>query len=377
RGSLVNLGVRWGSKAMQSRVDEIAKSFLSIVSDDTETDAQRIWTAKQLVEFQPSDANVSASLAKLITPRTSAELANGLVEAIGLSESPAVGETLIASWPTLTPTVRQSALRALLARADWTKSLIAAFEAGQVELTDLSLEQKQALANHPDKQLAARVKPLLAKGGGLPDPDRQKVIDELLPIIEKTGDVANGKAVFKKTCAKCHTHSGEGTKIGPDLTGMAVHPKHELIIHILDPSRSVEGNFRIYTVQTDDGKVFTGLLASESKTAIELIDVEAKKHTILRENIEELIASKKSLMPEGVEKMHTPQELCDLLEFLTQRGKFLPIPLEKYSTVVSTKGMFNSEDAGVERLIFPDWKPKIFEGVPFVLVDPQGDKTPN
>lgn len=203
------------------------------------------------------------------------------------------------------------------------------------------------------------------------------MIDELLPTIEKTGDVASGKAVFKKTCAKCHTHSGEGTKIGPDLTGMAVHPKHELIIHILDPSRSVEGNFRIYTVQTDDGKVFNGLLASESKTAIELIDVEAKKHTILRENIDELISSKKSLMPEGVEKLHTPTEIRDLLEFLTARGKYLPISLDKVATIVSTKGMFNSEDAGVERLIFPDWKPKIFEGVPFVLVDPQGDKTSN
>jgi putative membrane-bound dehydrogenase-like protein len=377
RGLLVNLASRWGSKALEAHVAEIAKGFEAVASDDKAKDSERIAAAKQLVEFRKSDAEPIAMLVKLITPRTSAELANGFVEAIGASDSSVADETLIASWPTLTPTVRQTALRALLARADWTKSLVAAFEAGDIQLNDLSLEQKQALANHPDKQLAARVKPLLAKGGGLPNPDRQKVIDELLPVIEQSGDVANGKAVFKKTCAKCHTHSGEGTKIGPDLTGMAVHPKHELIIHILDPSRSVEGNFRIYTVQTDDGKVFNGLLASESKTAIELIDVEAKKHTILRENIEELIAGKKSLMPEGVEKTHTPAELRDLLEFLTARGKYLPIPLDKVATIVSTKGMFNSEDAGVERLIFSDWKPKIFEGVPFVLVDPNGEKTPN
>ena len=377
RGVLVNLAMRLGSKSLESHVAEIAKGFASIASDDKAKEAERIAAAKQLVEFKKFDAATTATLAKLITPRTSAELATGFVEAIGLSESNSSGETLIASWPTLTPTVRLTAMRALLARADWTKSLIAAIEAGAIELGDVSLEQKQALANHPDKELANRIKPLLAKGGGLPNPDRQKVIDELLPVIETTGDVPGGKAVFKKTCAKCHTHSGEGTKIGPDLTGMAVHPKHELVIHILDPSRSVEGNFRIYTVQTDDGKVFNGLLSSESKTAIELIDSEAKKHTILRENIEELTASKKSLMPEGVEKLHTPIELRDLLEFLTQRGKFLPLPLDKVATIVSTKGMFNSEDAGVERLIFDDWKPKIFEGVPFVLIDPNGNKTPN
>ena len=137
------------------------------------------------------------------------------------------------------------------------------------------------------------------------------------------------------------------------------------------------GNFRIYTVQTDDGKVFNGLLASESKTAIELIDVEAKKHTILRENIEELIASKKSLMPEGVEKLHTPIELRDLLEFLTQRGKFLPIPLDKVATVSTGKAMFYDGDHDEQRLLFADWKPKIFEGVPFVVVDPQEGKTLN
>ncbi len=377
RGALVNLATRWGSKALEAHIGEIAKGFRTVMSDDKAKETDRIVAAKQLVEFQKFDPAVTAEIAKLITPRTSAELANGLVEAIGLSEAAATGETLIASWPTLTPTVRLTAMRAMIARADWTKSLITAIEAGHIELGDLSLEQKQALANHPDKELAKRIKPLLAKGGGLPNPDRQKVIDELMPVIEKTGDVASGKAVFKKTCAKCHTHSGEGTKIGPDLTGMAVHPKHELIIHILDPSRSVEGNFRIYTVQTDDGKVFNGLLASESKTAIELIDSEAKKHTILRENIEELISSKKSLMPEGVEKLHTPTELRDLLEFLTQRGKFLPIPLDKAATVSTAKPLFHDGEHDEQRLLFPDWKPKLFEGIPFVLVDPQQGRALN
>src|SRR5437879_10762632 len=39
--------------------------------------------------------------------------------------------------------------------------------------------------------------------------------------------------------------------------------------------------------------------------------------------------------------------------------------------------MFYSEDATGERLVFADWKPKAFDGVPFVLVDPQGDKAKN
>jgi hypothetical protein len=39
--------------------------------------------------------------------------------------------------------------------------------------------------------------------------------------------------------------------------------------------------------------------------------------------------------------------------------------------------MFYNEDAPAERLIFKDWGTKTFEGVPFQLVDPQGDRVPN
>ncbi len=39
--------------------------------------------------------------------------------------------------------------------------------------------------------------------------------------------------------------------------------------------------------------------------------------------------------------------------------------------------MFYSFDATPERLVFRDWKPKEFKGVPFHLVDPKGDKIKN
>jgi putative heme-binding domain-containing protein len=191
------------------------------------------------------------------------------------------------------------------------------------------------------------------------------------------GNAAAGREVFKKHCAKCHVHSGEGTRIGPDLTGMAVHPKHELLTQILDPSRSVEGNFRAYTVVTSDGLVITGLLAGESQTTLELFDSEGNKRTLLREDVEQMVASSKSLMPEGFEKQLSQQEMADLLAFLTARGKFIPLDLSKVATVPSDQGMFYSREADVERLIFSDWEPKTFRGVPFHLIDPRGGRVPN
>ncbi|MCA1684387.1 MAG: c-type cytochrome [Planctomycetia bacterium] len=233
------------------------------------------------------------------------------------------------------------------------------------------------MADHPNKALARKAKALLTRGGGLPDADRQKVIDALAPLALRHGDASKGKLVFTQQCAKCHRHGGEGGKVGPDLTGMSAHPKGELLINILDPSRSVEGNYVSYTVATNDGRTFNGLLAAETRTSVELIDTEGKTQKLLRDDIDELVASKKSLMPEGFEKQLTADSIADLLEFLTRRGKFMPLDLRKVATIDSTHGMFHGKDAAAERLIFPDWSPKTFEGIPFSLVDPEGGKVPN
>jgi uncharacterized protein len=283
----------------------------------------------------------------------------------------------VQAMPSLTPVVRPLALRTMLGRAEWTKSLMAAIDDGSIRLDELSLDQKQALSTHPDSSIASRAKDLISRGGGLPDADRQKVIEALSPIVLTGGDASKGKLVFKEQCAKCHTYGGEGGKVGPDLTGMAAHPKTELLVNILDPSRSVEGNFVQYSLLMTDGRVLNGILASESKNAIELLDAEGKSHKVLRDEIDELKASKKSLMPEGFEKQVPAQAIADVLAFLAQRGKYLPLDLRKAATVVSTKGMFFEESTGEDRLIFADWTPKTFEGVPFQLVDPQGDRVPN
>jgi putative heme-binding domain-containing protein len=211
----------------------------------------------------------------------------------------------------------------------------------------------------------------------LPDADRDKVLKSLLPLCEENGDAKAGKAMFVKHCSKCHIHGTEGKAIGPNLTGMAVHPKHELLTHIIDPSRSVEGNFRIYTVVKTDGIVLNGMMSGESRTAITLIDTEGKENQIAREDIEELVRSRKSLMPEGFEKQMTNEELSNLLTFLTDKGKFIPISLDRYATAISTKGLFSDNDNGPDRMVFGDWTPKIFKDTPFILTDPRGKTVRN
>ncbi len=377
KGQLARLANVWGSKALDQYAGEITAALLKSASDKALSDAERVTAVKQLISFQSVSDDSVTNVLGLISPKTSSELAGQFVAALSGSQAPTLGPLLVEKAPTFSPTVRAAAMRLLVTRPATTTVFLKAVEDGKLQLSELSLDQKQALSNHPDRAIRERARKLLSQTGGLPNADREKVVKELHHLTEVKGDVAAGKEVFKKQCAKCHMHSGEGTRIGPDLTGMAVHPKHELLIHILDPSRSVEGNFRVYTVQLEDGRVMSGMLAGESKTAIEIIDTEAKRHAIPREDIEELVGSTKSLMPEGFEKQVKPEEIANLLEFLTARGKFTPLDIAKVANTVTTKGMFFSPDGDAERLIFSDWSTKTFEGVPFYLVDPQGDRIPN
>ncbi len=377
RSRLVGLGSRWGSARLEKFAAEISAALLAQAQDEKRSEQARIAAAGRFIDFRKADVASARELLKLVSPRTSPALAQGVIEAVGRSDAPEAGTAIVEHLGMLTPAGRSIALRMLLTRAAWTKTLMDSIERGTIPFSDLALDQRQSLAAHPDRKLAERAKQLLAKGGGLPDPDRQKIVEEMLPLAKQSGNAALGKEVLKKHCAKCHVHSGEGARIGPDLTGMAVHPKEELLIHLIDPSRSVEGNFRIYSVVTNDGRVRVGLLASESKTAIELFDSEGKRHAIQRDDVEDIVASNKSLMPEGFEKLVSKDDIVNLLEFLTQRGKFLPLDLRKVASIVSTRGMFFEEAGEVERLIFADWSPKTFDGVPFQLVDPQGDKVPN
>jgi putative membrane-bound dehydrogenase-like protein len=377
RGQLVRLVGQWGNTGLGKFGEEIVASLQAIVRDTNADDARRADAARQLSELRPADESLARELLSLIEPRTSPELAAALVEAAAAGTAPATGKALVETLPRVAPSTRAIVLRALLSRADWTPALVDALEQNQARISELALDQKRALSEHPNRDLATRAKRLLAAGGGLPDPDRQKVIDRLSAELSEGGHPTRGKIVFTQQCAKCHRHGGEGGNVGPDLTGMAAHPRSELLIHILDPSRSVEGNFVQYTVATSDGRVISGLLAGETKTSVELVDAEARRHVLLREDIEQMSASKKSLMPEGFEKQVPTADLNNLLAFLTQRGKFLPLDLSKAATIASTRGMFVYAEAEVERLIFPDWGPKSVAGVPFNLVDPSGGRVNN
>ena len=87
-------------------------------------------------------------------------------------------------------------------------------------------------------------------------------------------------------------------------------------MNILDPNREASPEFHEYTLALDDGRVLTGLVASETPSGVTLRGREAVEQTILRSNVAEIVSTGKSLMPEGLEKSITPREMTDLITFL-------------------------------------------------------------
>lgn len=377
RGSLVRLAKLWGSERLAKYASEIAASMIATIEDSSADSKKRIAAAGDLISLDPSSEASIAKLIGSITPQMPPAVATGIVRALSESTASNVSSSLLEAWPSLTPTLRGDVISVLMKRPKTTQDMLASIKEGTIAIADLSLDQRQSLRSHPDKEVRAAAEKLLAASGGLVSADRQKVLDTYMPTTHATGDAKTGKALFVKNCANCHKHSGEGNEIGPDLTGMAVHPKEELLVHILDPNRSVEGNFRRYTVLTADGLVLSGMLAAESNSAVELIDAEAKRHSIARDDIERITSTNKSLMPEGFEQQLKPDDMTNLLEFLASKGRYVPLQLGTVATAISTKGLFSDDDNGPDRMVFRDWKPKEFEGVPFYLVDPVGKTKPN
>ncbi|MBL9122404.1 MAG: ThuA domain-containing protein, partial [Planctomycetaceae bacterium] len=372
---LVDLAQKWrAGDSLAAQLKRIEQALVAQLEDETQDVPARVRAAQQLANLA-GRGEVLQKLVACLTPQASPALSQGILDALAETKSADTAALVTAAWPRMTPAVRRQAVALLLRRPAWTGQLLTALDERQIPRDDLALDHTQQLVRHPDQALAARAREILDAGPSSTS-GRAEVLQRFLPLANRPGDPQLGRKVFEQNCAKCHRHGSLGEAIGPDLTGIAARRREEILADVLDPNRSVEGNYRQYTLSTTGGEIFTGLLLAETQAGYELLDSQAKKHFVLRGDVDEFQASTLSVMPEGFEKL-AAEELTGLIEFLAARGKYLPLSLAKSATIVSTLGMFNDRASSVERLVLPEWGPKVVSGVPFQLIDPRGDQVPN
>ena len=121
------------------------------------------------------------------------------------------------------------------------------------------------------------------------------------------GDAERGAVVFKKICSACHQHGGMGKDLGPQLSNLQNKSADALLTAILDPNRAVEQKFAGYVVVTGDGRALSGLIKSETGGSLTLAEPNGTEHVILRIDVEQMQATGKSFMPEGLEKDLSPR----------------------------------------------------------------------
>src|SRR5262249_7545842 len=165
RGSLIQLAATWGSKKFEKYAAEVSGSLLAQVKDGSLGAAERIAAAREFARNRGADNQAVRALLDLVPPQTPPELAAGILGALEVSEAPQAGQILLDRLPGFTPSLRAAGLRVLLTRPAWTEALLDRADKGEVRLADLSLDQQQALAAHPDKVLRKRAKELLKRGG--------------------------------------------------------------------------------------------------------------------------------------------------------------------------------------------------------------------
>ena len=128
-------------------------------------------------------------------------------------------------------------------------------------------------------------------------------------------DHRRGRQVYERTCANCHPLDGSTTPLGPSLAGSWRNGVDYFIENIVDPNAVVGENFRTTLIVNDSGVVVSGLLDSETDSAV-VIRTAEKKIAVPKAEIEERRLSNESIMPTGLLDNLSDVEKIELLLFL-------------------------------------------------------------
>lgn len=283
--------------------------------------------AKAADENQPLDARAEAIralglgefencrelLALSLENRQPRELQLAAVRTLARFKAAGAVELLLAAWPGMGPSSRQAATEALFSRPESVLALFDALDRGEIAPADIEASRLKALAGSGNQAIRARADKIVQTlGVGR----RADVVAAYRPALDSKGDIARGRAAFKKTCSVCHKLEGVGFEIGPNLATVQNRGAESILLNVFDPNHEVNPQFLNYAVIKSDGTTVTGIIASETSANVTLKRAENASDTVLRVEIDEMRSTGLSIMPEGLEKQVDPATFADLVAYL-------------------------------------------------------------
>jgi len=134
-----------------------------------------------------------------------------------------------------------------------------------------------------------------------------------------TGDVANGQKLYagKGGCAACHTISGRGGAIGPDLSDIGARRSLAYLREsLVNPEAAVPDGFLEVRLVTKNGRRFTGVRLNEDAFSIQIRDLSGDFRSFFKTELAELNKQPgKSPMP-SYTKVFTGSDLDDVVAYL-------------------------------------------------------------
>lgn len=147
-------------------------------------------------------------------------------------------------------------------------------------------------------------------------------LQELLDFVQGPGttqaNAGRGEQIFVKAqCVKCHRFGNRGEGLGPDLTSVAQRfQKKEILESVLYPSLIISDQYLSKSIATVDGLTYTGIVDPSRQDALVVLQANGEKQVIPKDQIEQILPSNKSAMPEGLFDDLTLEEIADLVAYL-------------------------------------------------------------
>jgi len=139
----------------------------------------------------------------------------------------------------------------------------------------------------------------------------------------KAARFENGRNLFHSMrCAACHRFDGLGGDVGPDLTTVKNKFDARYILEsIIEPSKVISDQYQSSIVVTEDGRTLTGLVSKDGdKVIVYPADAKAKPIVVSAEQVEEILPSPVSQMPQSMLNALNGDEVRDLMAYLLSGG---------------------------------------------------------
>jgi putative membrane-bound dehydrogenase-like protein len=284
------------------------------IAIDRRADAARRADAITLLALAGA-ASRAPALLSLVDPQQPEAVQVSAIAALSTIKGEAIARQILPKWPGLTPGARSAVIDLLLATPERQRILVDAISHGTVQPWAMSFWQKRDLLMNDDAGIRTSSRALLEES-----PERRAgIVNRYAAAVERGGDAARGQEVFARWCAACH-HLGGGTAadVGPDLATIRHRPPLSLLVDILSPSQSIAQGYESYLVQLSGGRTEAGTLASQTAGAITLRQA-GRTLTVPRRDIRHLTVVTQSTMPSDLDKVISPEDMANLLAYLTKR----------------------------------------------------------